>query len=129
MGAPVPPEIVAQTAKDVIAFVVTASEPGTNGSPPRGVIRIEEALRGELVRGASYAATFPPPNDESFYVFREQGEIGVASWSRRPRHGPSVGEALVAIVWADETGVLAVDARGCWPDTPERRARIRNGSG
>jgi hypothetical protein len=127
MGGAPSPEAIADAAADVVAFVVVSVEPGTNGDPPRGQVRIVEVLRGEL-RKEVRAASFPPPSDASWYAIRQGEDAGLARWKSQPRSGPPSHAQLIAVVYPQPDGGLAVDPRACWPDHDGRRARILWGS-
>jgi hypothetical protein len=124
MGGRPPRDGVADQAEHVIAFVVVACAPGTNGNPPRGQIQIEEALHGTLPLERR-DATFPPPSDEAFYAIRGGGDEGLARYNATARHGPAAGTRLIAVVYPRADGSLGVDSHASWPDTEQQRSRFR----
>lgn len=111
---------------DAIAFVVLSMVHGTNEHPPRGLIRIDEVLRGTLACGERDVG-FPTQTGNAYYAKARGGETGLSRWKGERRMGPSVGAKLCGVVHANEDGSLDVDALSCWPDDADARARLRRG--
>ena len=115
------PEAFANVSPHVVAFEVVSIAPGTNGNPPRGQIRIDAVLRGNLACGTR-DASFPPHHSE----FSESGKDRDV-WQAEPRPGPPVGARLVAAVEVSYDRIVEANARACWPDDEARRARVYRG--
>lgn len=116
------PEAFADVSPHVVVFEVLSIAPGTNGDPPRGQIRIDAVLRGNL-ECETRDAVFPPHHA----AFQESGKSDHAAWRAEPRVGPAVGTRLVAAVEVTYDRIVQVNGKACWSDDDARRARIYRG--
>lgn len=119
VGASLGPDALYEMAEHIVAFTVTTIAPGTNGAPPRGTIDVRDVLRGSVTKGP-HVATFPAPNDASWYAIRNGQE---AEWNAQRLDGPAVADDLIAMVTPQPDGSLLVEPRTVWPDNDGRRAR------
>jgi hypothetical protein len=107
--------------RDVYVVTVKAVDDkgSTNGNPPRVVLVVEEALRGEAKAGAELKAVWHPfPHD----IDTTGRDKELAAWKARPLAGQKVGDKLIVLEYLPPAkDPFSVSPRCRIPATKEKR--------